>query len=193
MNRFFFKAALPAVALALALGAKALATPINGGISFKGTATLNALLPAATSATAFNNFKVDLTTGDFSGIATDTVVGTSVGAPDWVFGVNSGGSFTDLWNVGGFQYNLTSSTVDLRTSSVLVVTGTGMVTSSNPSLDPTIGTWYFTANAPAAGSPGAYQFSFSSGTEVPDGGTTAMLLGLGLTGLAMLARWRKLA
>lgn len=188
MNRFFFKAALPAVALALALGAKALAVPISGNIAFSGTATLDSGLATATQATAFHNFAVQGGTGDFGAIAYGTPAGTAVSAgTPWVFDPST--PFTNLWNVAGYQFDLTGSVIDMpRSATSLVINGTGWVTKTG--FDPSLGTWHFTANAPSVG---GYTFSFSAGTSVPDGGTTAMLLGLGLTGLALLARWRKIA
>jgi hypothetical protein len=50
----------------------------------------------------------------------------------------------------------------------------------------TIGNWSYTAQS------GGTTFSFSSSnTALPDGGTTALLLGAGLTGLALISRRQK--
>jgi hypothetical protein len=89
-----------------------------------------------------------------------------------------------LWSVGGFTFNLLSSTVEQRTATFLSVSGTGIITGPQ-GFDPTPGVWAFTSQN-AGGRPGM-SFSFSANTEagaVPDGGMTLALLGTGLMGLA---------
>ena len=105
---------------------------------------------------------------------------------------------TNLWSltdvVGtGFSYgfNLNNLTVITQSPQSLFIAGSGNVTSTNPTLDPTPGT--FTYNITSAdGSPTNGVFSFQSNTVsptgVPDGGNAVILFGIGLIGLAGLSR-----
>ncbi|HET7535064.1 MAG TPA: VPDSG-CTERM sorting domain-containing protein, partial [Candidatus Didemnitutus sp.] len=68
-------------------------------------------------------------------------------------------------------------------SGFLAVSGTGWVTGNG--FDASVGTWSFTTQNGAAD--GA--FSFSAASAVPDGGYTALLLGLGLLGLCAAYRF----
>jgi VPDSG-CTERM motif len=96
---------------------------------------------------------------------------------------------TPLWTftIGTTVYSfaLTSLTVDTDIpGTILALTGSGTATISGGVYTPTAATWSLTAT-----SGGPVDFTFSSGnTAVPDGGTTAMLLGAGLSGLALLKR-----
>jgi len=108
---------------------------------------------------------------------------------------------TDFWSVadllapvvGGFTYSfdLTSITSVLQTPTSLSVNGMGMLKSSDPLLDATMGLWTYGINS-ADGSPTNGFFSFQSNNvaraSVADSGSAVILFGLGLLGLGGLSR-----
>jgi protein with PEP-CTERM/exosortase system signal len=165
------------------------AVPITGQISFSGRVALNnTSLLAATKVNTWrtitnqnpgfcNAFGVD---GSFTGMT-----GLAAMSP-WTFGVVLGGAQPTLWSIGGFTFNLSSSTVTMRNATDLVVTGIGII-HGGPGFDDTEGTWDFHLSN-AGGRPHA-DFSFdSSADSVPDGGSTVSLLGLALLGFTALRR-----
>jgi hypothetical protein len=106
----------------------------------------------------------------------------------WVFG----SGVNNLWSVAGYTFDLTNSTVNFQNGSFIAVSGVGVITGLT--IDPTPGTWHFTAQLPEADG----RFSFSAGTSViprnnvPDGGSAIAMLGLALGGMEFLRRRRKL-
>ena len=174
--------------------AKASATSITGSIQFGETSSVTSSLSSIGAAN--NNFG--------GGIGSDPVVmgGTQTGSYS---GVNAGTSatwspfsfnppaafVTPLWNmfVGGRNYNFSATSINvLGTDGTLAnLEGTGLAHITG--YDDTEGSWTATAT-----SQGCQTFSFvatpAPGLDgsVPDGGTTALLLGAGLTGLALLRR-----
>ena len=165
---------------------QAQATPINGNIQFAGSVQFNttSLATAARvntwfdingnagfSSVAFGN------TGDFAGIAAGTQAAM---AQPWIF--NPSTPTPGLWSVGGFTFDLLSSTVVTHTTSTLAIEGTGIV--SGNGFEPTAMTWAFTSQ-----NKGGSTFSFSAtGASVPDGGSAVALLGFALTGIEVLRR-----
>jgi hypothetical protein len=103
---------------------------------------------------------------------------------------NIGSGVDNLWSVGGYTFDLTDSTVSFQNGAFLAVSGVGVITGVG--IDPTPGTWYFTAQLPEADG----RFSYSAGTavlptnNVPDGGSAFALLGLALGGMEVLRRRR---
>ena len=167
---------------------QAQAVPIDGYINFAGAVRYdtNSLL-TATRVTQWKNSTVlgAATTGDF---ATHTFDGEAVTmARTWIF--NPSTATPALWRVGGFTFNLTSSTIVSQTAFFLNITGTGTV--SGNGFTPTPGQWSFTSTD----SNGHIRsnFGFQSETTAPDGGATAALLGLALTGVEVLRRKFKAA
>ena len=76
-------------------------------------------------------------------------------AAPWNF--NSG--LTALWSVGGFTFDLTSSSIVLpRVNGFISVSGTGTI--SGNGFIPTPGTWRFTSQNPPAN--GVFSFSAST-------------------------------
>jgi len=68
----------------------------------------------------------------------------------------------------------------------VIVNGTGTVTGNG--FDATALAWSFTSQDPAVtANPTTFTFS-ASGNSVPDGATTATLLGIALSGAALLKR-----
>ena len=173
-----YKILLAIVAAAsLGLLSSAQATPITGMLNIAGQANFNTnSLLTASSATFTNPHVEGPNTGSFAGL----VFPTPVVMASYTFDPST--MTNGLWSVGGFTFNLLSSTVEQRTATFLSVSGTGIITGP-PGFDPTPGVWAFTSQN-AGGRPGM-SFSFSANTEaVPDGGMTMALLGTGLMGLA---------
>jgi len=105
-------------------------------------------------------------------------------AQPWIF--NPSTPTPGLWSVGGFTFDLLSSTVVTQNAQFLSISGTGIV--SGNGFDPTAMEWSFTAQN-AGGRPRTI-FSFSAnGIAVPDGGTTVMLLGAALGALGLARRY----
>ena len=167
---------------------QAQAVSIDGYINFAGVVryNTNSLLTAA-KVTQWKNSVVlgAATTGDF---ATHTFNGEHVTmAHTWIF--NPSTPTPALWRVGGFTFNLASSTIVSRTAFFLNIMGTGTVTGNG--FDPTPGQWSFTSTDSNGHTRST--FGFQSQTTAPDGGATAALLGLALTGVEILRRKFKAA
>lgn len=167
------------------------AVPVTGDITFAGGVQLDtASAGTATEVLAWTGPGgtgepiVISDDGSFSGIAPGTEVAFT--AP-WLF---NSGAVAALWSVGGFTFDLTESHIVFQGGSPagVLVDGTGTV--SGNGLDATSMTWSFTTQDPSAIGEDSSIFSFSAagGTTVPDGGTTAMLLGLGVLGLGLLKK-----
>lgn len=169
------------------------AVPITGDIDFAGQAFFNT--NSLATATQVVNFKtndaasangtamVTSATGSFSGLS-----GSIASFPN-VYTFNPSTATTPLWTVGGFTFNLTSSTVVFQNSQFLAISGNGIL--SGNGFDPTPGVWAFTSQQ-ADGSPQT-SFSFSANTSavpraVPDGGSALSLLGIALVGVEAVRR-----
>jgi|GEM_PF-2413504 len=187
--------------VALAMSGAAQATYINGYLDF-GLGSLVLKDSGGNTTSDFSSVrgiaftgttKVNLAGGDFAGTLGSNV---SFNQNPWVFDPVSTG---DLWNVGGFTFNVQSATYGVQTlgnSSSLVVVGTGFVKGNN--FKDTAGTWVLTTQRSNTGS-GAdrTELSWSSsassegGRDVPDGGTTLALFGVTLLGLCGVRKLRK--
>src|SRR5438874_156776 len=122
-------------------------------------------------------------TGDFASIPAGT---QATMAQPWIF--NPSTATPGLWSVGGFTFDLLSSTIVAQTTTLLAISGTGTV--SGNGFAPTSMDWMFTAQN--AGGHNMTTFSFSANGvsgAVPDGGTTVMLLGGALGALGMARRF----
>jgi hypothetical protein len=168
-----------------------LATSIEGSINFAGSVQFdtNSLLTATRVNTWFDvshNAGFSNVTGGATGAFALILPGTqALMATPWIFSPST--PTQGLWSVGGFTFDLLSSTVVTRTATFLNVTGTGTI--SGNGFDDTPGAWSFTAQKP-----GTTEFSFSaSSSSVPDGGVTVALLGLTLVGVEVLRRKLKAA
>src|SRR6266446_335590 len=137
---------------------QAQATPITGDITFGGVVTLDST--TLSLATQVSTWNLPIVTSD-SGSFSSVPLGpgnVTMTAP-WIF--NPSTATIPLWSIGeSFNFNLTSSTIVTQTNFFLNVTGVG-----------TIG----------------FQSDTAAG-RVPDGGTTAALLGFALAGVEMLRR-----
>jgi VPDSG-CTERM motif len=192
MNKLL-KPALSMVAVGLLSCAlfsqQAQATAIQGNINFAGSVQFNTnSLATATQVSRwfdiFNNAGFSSVapggTGDFAGIAPGT---QATMAQPWIF--NPSTPTPGLWSVGGFTFDLLSSTVVTQNAQFLSISGTGIV--SGNGFDPTSMDWSFTTQS--AGGRTRTNFSFSAnGVVVPDGGSAVALLGLALVGIEVLRR-----
>ena len=159
------------------------AVPITGNIGFTGRVSYDTTSAGtATEVVNWVNPKVNGTDGAFTGIADGTAVNF---VSPWFF--NTGSAINNFWSVGGFSFQLLSSwIVSQGAAGSIVVNGTGIVSGNN--YTPTVLGWSFTSQDPAV-TQNPLTFTFSaSANSVPDGGATLMLLGIALSGVALLKR-----
>jgi hypothetical protein len=184
MKNKWIKIAGAAIAI-VAVTARLQAVPITGGLAIAGGYMANNTdLSMATSMTIAGPYAVFNTSGSFIGADATSVTFAS---PIAVNPANNLIPNKVLWTVkvSGVTYTFT---VNTETESV--------DTASQVTL---IGAGTFTDNAGDAAVTGTYQLGFgvtqstfsfqnNSQTDVPDGGTTAMLLGTALMGLGLLKK-----
>ncbi|MBL9212914.1 MAG: hypothetical protein JNL92_20810 [Opitutaceae bacterium] len=167
------------------------AIPITGMIDFSGGATFNTpSLSTASSVIAGGWSNVTVTAVTAGSILDSTInpgaAVTMTGAA-WSF---NNGALPNLWTVGGFTFNLTSSAIVTQNASFLNVQGTGFL--SGNGYDVTPGNWYFTSQG--GGDNNLFSFSASNDTRpagVPEGGSTVLMLGGCLLAGAALHRLRR--
>lgn len=176
------------VAFGTGIGSTAEAVPITGGIGFAGGiesvadwSTVTAIDISGNQALVLCNI-VTPCGGSFA-VLNDLDAEIAV-YNDFAF-APLGGSVTPLWSVDGFSFNLLAITSIERAVNGIVLGGTG--TLFGPAgFDPTPAVWSFSADETDV------EFRFSSTaqavSQVPDGGTTSMLLSLGMLGLAAARR-----
>ena len=183
------------LALAAGLVTAAQATPITGFIQFAGsvrfdTTSLATATRVDTWFDVFGNAGFSNVTAGSTGAFGAIPAGTQakMGTP-YIF--NPSTPTPALWSVGGFTFNLLSSTLMIQTATQLTIEGAGIV--SGNGFTPTNMTWMFTTQNSSGVDQAMFSFSANSNSvgAVPDSGTTMSLLGIGLIGLE-LAR-RKLA
>lgn len=165
----------------LAFAQSAAADQIEGSITFDGGAVFDTTdLATATRVDSFSNVRVSSRAGDF---ASFVAVGAHVAmASPWIFSPST--PTPGLWSVGGFTFDLSSSTVVFQDASFLGITGTGTI--SGNGFDPTPGTWTFSSQSPSAG--GVFSFSAGTASRVPESGTTVILLLVGLVAVEAVRR-----
>jgi hypothetical protein len=166
---------------------QAQATPITGDITFGGVVTFDSTnLSLAKQVSTWN---LSIVTSDSVDFGIPILTNVTMTAP-WIF--NPSTPTIPLWSVGGFSFDLMSSTIVTQNNTFLNITAVG--TLSGPGFDPTPGTWSFTVSN--ADGKTHDTFGFQSDTAaglVPDGGTTAALLGLAFAGIEVLRRKFKVA
>jgi hypothetical protein len=171
-----------ALLLALAISSAAKADPINGTIGFIGTnfsTDDNADFTLATKFTSFTAYTSGPGTGDYSSVTTFLPVTFTP------FSFSDSG-VTPLWSftLSGITYSFDATTVSVQTTpNSIIAQGNGIASITGK--DDTAGSWIITANGI-----GGAALTFSASTAVPDGGMTAMLVGLGLVGMSFFARRR---
>lgn len=186
---------IAAVAAAVCgMGGIAQAVPISGNITFAGGVELNT--GSAGTATEVVGWTGPGGSGMPVVISADGTFASTVGdsasfTSPWMF---NSGAVTGLWSVGGFTFDLTSSHIVFQGGSpaVVGVDGIGAVMGNGDS--PEAMTWSFSTSDPGAAGATSLIFSFqvadgtTGGATVPDGGTTAMLLGVGILGLGLVKK-----
>lgn len=182
MKKTLFRT-LSALLAATALSTAAIAAPITGAITFKGGVTLDTgSAGTATAVTGWSGVTVHSSDGDFTGLNGSAVTLT---AP-WSF---TSGALANLWSVGGFTFDLISSAINFQGAGSVSVGGNGTLKAAG--YTDTAGIWSFTTQDPSAGTPA--EFSFSAASGVPEGGTTALMVGLALVGMSILGFRRRMA
>jgi hypothetical protein len=173
------------VALLVGCGVSARATAISGSISFNGTFTQNgggSDLSAATSLSV-SGTTVGSASGDLSGATL-----FSFASPIYVNGNTPLLVGGNLWSVkvGTYFFWLVVDTEvqGTTTSTALDLAGTGTLKSTNPAFSATAGTWSidFKENSPSS-------FTWQSASaNIPDGGTTVLLLGVALSAMGLFRK-----
>ena len=183
----------PALVLTMALvGNVARANPIiQGSINFDGVATTDTgNLGTATAFTSITQTYVfPGQTGTYTAVPTFTPVSFTP------FSFSAAG-VTPLWSftVGSVSYwfDATSITIDNQSAGFLNLSGNGWAYITG--YTPTEGTWSITDTNTSKKTSKTFTFGADSAT-LPDNGGTALLIGLGLAGIAvgMVAQRRRLA
>lgn len=178
-----------AAAVALALAQEVQATPVTGSIGFGGTVTWDTQSAAtATEVTAWQNTQALSDNGTFASFITPIAPVTFTSSA-WT--LNDAATINNFWQAGGFTFQLLSSSITTQGGSpgqtgFVVVNGTGIV--SGNGFSPTTLSWSFSAQDPKSGTaPDRWTFS-ASANSVPDGGATVLLLGIALSGVALLRK-----
>jgi hypothetical protein len=180
------------VAVSLALSQSLQATQIVGAIGFGGNVTWDTSSAAtATQVTRWLNTQVLSDTGTFAAFITPIAPATFTSST-WNLNDPST-SIPNFWQAGGFAFTLNSSIIVNQggtpgVNGYVIVDGTGSVSGNGYSA--TTINWVFNSQDPKSGTnPDQWTFSASAiGATVPDGGATVMLLGIALSGVALLKR-----
>jgi hypothetical protein len=175
--------------VALALTQTIQATSVTGAIGFGGNVTWNTSSAAtATQVTSFIGTQVLSDTGAFASFITPIAPAVFTSS---TWNLNDLVTMNSFWTAGGFTFNLLSSSIIAQggtpgANGYVIVNGTGTVTGNG--YTPTTVSWSFTAQDPKSGTnPDQWTFS-ASANSVPDGGATVMLLGIALSGAALLKK-----
>ena len=183
------KSLLLTLAAAAALISTAQATPITGFIQFAGSVAFDTTsLATATRVNTwfdvfgnagFSNVTAG-NTGDFGAIIPGTQA--AMGTP-YIF--NPSTPTPALWSVGGFTFDLSSSSLVKQTATELTIEGAGIV--SGNGFTPTNMSWMFTTQNSSGADQAMFSFSANSNSvgSVPDSGAAISLLGIGLIGLEL--------
>ncbi len=180
----------------IALNIQAVPIPVTGSISFSGTTTINGT--SFVTATEFTSFQ-DVTVGAPSALSGNYVgtSGAAVTMTPFIWSPPTASTpVNPLWTFvsGGdtYSFDLSVLHVDYASTTGLLLSGSGTAIITGPGLDflNTTGTWNLSAQTLDLAT-----FTFSSTTSVPnavpDGGTTATLLGASVLGLAFIGRKQK--
>jgi hypothetical protein len=161
------------------------ALPITGSLGFTGSYTI----AGGTSLANATGINITGNSATITGLVDGSfaTAGITAGQTATYNNFTLGAPTSNLWSIGGFNFDLTKMVIDFQSSNLLALSGIGIITSTNSNLDPTLGGWTFTAN-----SFGGSNFTFSSSAGVPEP-TTAMLLGIGLLGVGALRKLRNTA
>jgi hypothetical protein len=175
---------IASAAAVMALAASMHASSIVGSVGFNGHYVSNGSGSDLTTATSMSVSSIDSVsgTGDLAGATAPYSFLSPIG-------VNGGPSIvgSQLWSVtvGGSTFTMTVNTEAqvLTSAATIVLQGTGTMSDGVGPLDDTTGTWQVSFGA--SGDSFTWQGTTAS---APDGGATAILLGVGISGLAMIRR-----
>jgi hypothetical protein len=154
------------------------AAPIQGTIDFGGVVTFDTMsLANATRVNQWQPFQggtagfsmVLQSSGDFSSISAGTQAAM---ATPWIF--NPSTNTPSLWSVGGFTFNLATSTITRQNATDLDITGVGTITSTNSNFSATPGTWSFTSSDANGQNQATFSFQAHS-AAVPEPNSVALL------------------
>ena len=189
----FIKVVAMAV-VAVVLNQSAQAVPISGSITFSGTAnTDSANASTSTKVLTWANNTISSESGSFSSLSGSASV---VLASSWLF---NSGTKNNFWVVTDgltqYKFNLSGSAVFSTAANSITIYLAGTVFSlfnglPASGLDPTAFTGSITIKDQGVANP-AGGFSYTQSilfNSVPDGGTTVLLLGSALSGLALIRR-----
>ena len=193
IQNFFTIMAAGCVIICAVFNLHAVPTPIAGTLSFSGSATTDTgNFLTATRFVRFDDVSVGVPSslfGDYIGTS-----GAAVTVAPFIW--NPPGASTPinpLWTFmsGGntYSFNLSMLHVDFTSPTGLLLSGLGTAYITGPGLDkiPTTGLWNLSAQTL-----GVSTFTFSSTTQVPtnvaDGGSTLMLLGVALCAFGFIQR-----
>ena len=177
------------------------AVPINGSIIFTGGATVNNTgLGDATEFIGFSSLNVlgGAESGSYLPLNGGGTFGGTLSFSPFGFGGNVlNPNPVVLWQVtaGGLTYSFVANsvTIDYQATEFLNVSGTGTakITGVGSPYNDTFGSWTIATTTQGGGS-AVFTFGASTVVEgetpVPDGGTTAILLALGIFGVAVIRR-----
>ena len=176
-----------------ALNSQAIPTSIAGSISFSGTTTMNGT--SFMTATKFSSFQ-DVTVGSESALSGNYVGthGAAVTVTPFTWSPPTASTpINPLWTFisGGvtYSFDLSALHVDFTSPTGIFLSGTG--TAHITGMLDTVGHWDFSAQTLNLAT-----FTFSSSTtvpasSVPDGGTTAVMLGASFLGICFVGRKAK--
>jgi hypothetical protein len=169
---------------------QAITIPISGDISFIGGATLNGSLGTATAITGYSSTMAIGGTTSYAGVPLFTPAAFTA----FSFAANTLlPNPVTLWQfmVGTTSYSFSATSVSIASQSSTFLDLSGGGTAHIDGATDTAGTWTLTLSL----SPNATAQIISLGVSttvpsagVPDGGTTVMMLGVALSGLALLKR-----
>jgi opacity protein-like surface antigen len=177
------KVLLVLVLICLAM-APAFATTITGDIGFTGSVVLDTSSVNTASQVTSGGW-INTAVGTTGLLGTTSLDAVAFHSP-WSFNSTP---ITNFWNVDGYQFNLTSSSIIFQGSGGLLVTGTGILIKTDSTN--TAYSWSFSAQDPHTSGATTFTFSASAGpAPVPEPASLA-LLSAGLIGLGGLVRRRK--
>jgi VPDSG-CTERM motif len=182
---------LTAAGLAIGIVGTVQAIPIVGSVGFNGSFTQDGTAGDLTTATHLTIINPVVTPGT----ATMNFVGA--GAPvSFASPIGVNGSLLpmigQLWSVtvGLKTYTMTVST-ELETQKTAIqlgLAGTGIMHDLSGALSDTAGVWQVGFGVSGTPPTASFTWQSTSSASIPDGGTTVMLLGAALSGLALLRR-----
>lgn len=184
--KFKLNKGLAALILVTACSTATHAAAITGGIQIGALSTVNIDKVANTVSFSTSSPGVNAVVSSSQGsLSILTPSGTLGSYKDFTYDVLSVAN--PIWTFGTVTFDLTQITNINEAGSGLVLAGTGTLKATG--YEDTVGAWSFSADT----SGGVFSWSSTATAQVPDGGTSAALLGVSLLGLAGLSRkFRKL-